>query len=134
MSSRVGLRLGSQAGFADPRFAGKQDNLPLAAFGSLKEQVEGSEFGGATNDDGANDREIDWNLHDFCLSPAFLCETSVLSLQQFQLFLHLRSADLCVAHGGLDRRNAFHRDMAQVIGHLFQGPASFTCPMRKIMS
>src|SRR5207249_5723709 len=75
LGSRVVLRLGDQPRFADPRFAGKQDNLPLAAFRSLKEQVEGSEFGGATNDDGANDREIEWTLHGFCLSPAFLSAT-----------------------------------------------------------
>lgn len=74
VGSRVGLRLGHQAGFANPGFAGKQDDLPLATFGSLKEEVEGSEFGAPTNDDGANAWEIDWNLHDFCLCPAFLCE------------------------------------------------------------
>ena len=67
--------------------------------------MEGSEFGSATNDDGANDREIEWKLHDFCLSPAFLSatlrfvppfprETSVLSLQQFRLLLAHFSPDV----------------------------------------
>jgi hypothetical protein len=87
---------------------------------ALEEQVEGSEFGGATNDDGANDWEIDWNLHDFCFCPAFLCETSVLSHEKFQLVLHLRSTDLRVAHGGLDRRKAFHRDMLKIISHFLK--------------
>src|SRR5947199_5605853 len=66
LGSRVGLRLCHQARFADPRFAGKQDNLPLAAFRSIDERVEGSEFGGATNQDRATDWGTEERFHSVC--------------------------------------------------------------------
>src|SRR6266568_3198702 len=66
LSSRVGLRLGHQARFADPRFAGKQNKLPLAAPRSINEQAQCRELGSAANQDRAKDWGTQERLHSVC--------------------------------------------------------------------
>src|SRR5436305_969960 len=66
LSSRVGLRLGHQARFADPRFAGKQNKLPLAAPRSINEQAQCRELGSAANQDRAKDWGTEERLHSVC--------------------------------------------------------------------
>src|SRR6266581_3394849 len=80
LSSRVGLRFGHQARFADPRFAGKQDNLPRAAPRSINEQAQCRELGCASNQDRANDWGTQKRLHSVChfLTNVFL-HASILS-------------------------------------------------------
>src|SRR5207237_3278062 len=47
---------------------------------------------------------------------------------------HVCSTDLGVANGGLDGWGPFHGHMPQIIGDLFQRPASLAGTMRKIMA
>jgi hypothetical protein len=62
------------------------------------------------------------------------CLHRLLSFQQFQLLFHLRTTHLRVAHRGPDRWCAFHGHMSQIIGQLFQRPASLAGAMRKIVA
>src|SRR5436190_9344721 len=62
----------------------------------------------------------------------FLSRRSALSSHEFQLFFHVCSTDLGVANGGLDGWGPFHGHMPQIIGDLFQRPASLAGTMRKI--
>src|SRR5207249_7067105 len=64
----------------------------------------------------------------------FLSSRSALSSHEFQLFFHVCSTDLGVANGGLDGWGPFHGHMPQIIGDLFQRPASLAGTMRKIMA
>src|SRR5690349_2689813 len=56
-----------------------------------------------------------------------------LSLHQPQLFFDLCSAHLSVPNSGLNRWSAFHGDMSQIIGDLFQRPSRLPRSMRKIV-
>src|SRR5437660_2073579 len=64
----------------------------------------------------------------------FLSRRSALSSHEFQLFFHVCSTDLGVANSGLDGWGPFHGHMPQIIGDLFQRPASLAGTMRKIMA
>src|SRR5437764_13551451 len=64
----------------------------------------------------------------------FLSRRSALSSHEFQLFFHVCSTDLGVANGGLDGWGPFHGHMPQIIGDLFQRPASLAGTMRKIVA
>src|SRR5438874_6844496 len=64
----------------------------------------------------------------------FLSRRSALSSHEFQLFFHVCSTDLGIANGGLDGWGPFHGYMPQIIGDLFQRPASLAGTMRKIVA
>jgi len=55
LSLGVGFHLRNQARFANACLTAKQGNLPAAAFRLVKKLVEGGEFGGAPDQDRAND-------------------------------------------------------------------------------
>src|SRR6266487_4644987 len=65
---------------------------------------------------------------------SLLSRRSALSSHEFQLFFHVCSTDLGVANGGLDGWGPFHGHMPQIIGDLFQRPASLAGTMRKIVA
>src|SRR6266446_4200482 len=64
----------------------------------------------------------------------FLSRRSALSSHEFQLFFHVCSTDLGVANGGLDGWGPFHGHMPQIIGDLFQRPASLAGHKPKIIA
>src|SRR5437867_2944847 len=64
----------------------------------------------------------------------YLSRRSALSSHEFQLFFHVCSTDLGIANGCLDGWGPFHGHMPQIIGDLFQRPASLAGTMRKIMA
>src|SRR5216110_1754734 len=57
-----------------------------------------------------------------------------LPLNIFQLLFDLFTTHLCIANGGLNSWSPPLGDMAQVIGHFLQRPASFPCPVCEIMA
>src|SRR5437867_5059590 len=58
-----GFGFGYQAGFADPCFSAKQDDLALSPFGLLYQHAQSGEFRGSTDDLRAQERSIDRAFH-----------------------------------------------------------------------
>jgi hypothetical protein len=58
----------------------------------------------------------------------------VLSSEQFQLLFHMLVAHLGVPDRRLNGRHPAFGNMPQVRGHLFQAPATRSCPVRKIVT
>src|SRR2546429_4004079 len=110
-------------------------NLALAIPRSINEQVEGSEFGAAANQDRANDWGTEERLHSVChlLTNVFTPSYYSFMYMSFSLTC-LLSTDLGISRGGLNRWCSLFRHMSQIIGYLFERPASFSRPMGKIMA